>query len=127
QSKTTRFRIVVDWDHRRDSALARYGWRLCIAVGSRAKGPSSQDASSIAESRRTNQTICRHLLPGRRGFFRTAGVCGKVSRYECSFHRYWSTQWSNLGVVRSPAQNVQKDSHQWSARSDCDDWRYRAL
>ena len=35
----------------------------------------------------------------RRGFFRTVGVCGQVSHYECTFQCYWSTEWSNVGVV----------------------------
>ena len=64
---------------------------------------------------------------GRRGLFRTSGVCREVSRYQCALHRYWSTEWSNARLVRSPAQNVQENSHQWSARSDCDERRYRAL
>jgi hypothetical protein len=61
------------------------------------RGQSSQDAGSIAEPWRTYETICGHLLPGRRGLFRTAGVCGEISRYERSFHRYWSTDGATLG------------------------------
>src|ERR1035438_6883807 len=36
---------------------------------------------------------------GGRGFFRTGRVCGEVSSYECSLHRYRSTEWSNFGLV----------------------------
>ena len=39
------------------------------------------------------------FLPGRRGFFRIAGVCREVSRNECAFHRYWSAEWSDAGMV----------------------------
>src|SRR5258705_7641984 len=72
---------------------------LCSAVGHCSEGSSSQDAGSTVEPWRTDETICGHLLPGRRGFFRTAGVCGEVSRYECAFHRHWSGESSSVGVV----------------------------
>src|ERR1700722_20692214 len=117
----------VDWGHKHNWVSAGDGKGICLAVGSRSKGESSQDAGSIAEPRRTYEAICGHLLSGRRGIFRTAGVCGEVSSYECSFHRYRSAEWSKVGVVRSPAQNVQEDSHCWSARSVWDERRYRAL
>ncbi len=32
-------------------------------------------------------------------FSGTTGICGKVSRYERAFHRNWSAEWSDLGMV----------------------------
>src|SRR5271156_2775021 len=127
QNKTTGLRIGIDWDQRSDGAFAGYRSRICGAVGSRSAGQGSQDAGSTTEPWRTDETICGHLLPGGRGFFGTAGVCGEVSRYERAFHRDRSGEWSDAGMVRSPAQNVQEDSRPWSARSDWNEWRYRAL
>ena len=45
----------------------------------------------------------------------------KYHDYECALHRDWCGERSDLGVVRSPAQNVQEDSHRRSARSDRDE------
>ena len=36
---------------------------------------------------------------GDEAFFRTAGICGEVSRHQCPFHGHWSLEWSNGGVV----------------------------
>src|SRR5713226_1897403 len=64
--------------------------RIRSTAGRRSERRSSQDEGSIAQRRRTDQTIFSYLLPGRRGFFRTAEVCGAVSHHQCAFHRYRS-------------------------------------
>src|SRR5580700_3427800 len=89
----------IDRGHNRDWVFAGDSKRVCLAIGSRSQGESSEDAGSIAESRRTYETICGHLLPGRRGVFRTARVCREVSSYECALHRYRSAEWSHFGLV----------------------------
>src|SRR6476646_1688319 len=99
QHKTTGLRIGIDWDHCHNGPFVGYDGRLCSAVGGRSAGQSSQDAGSITEPWRTNEAICGDLLPGRRGFFRIAGVCREVSRNECAFHRYWRAEWSDAGMV----------------------------
>src|SRR6266436_284730 len=99
QCKATGLRIVIDCDRHDDWAFAGDGKRICRAVASRTKGQSSQDAGSIAEHWRTDETICGYLLYGRRGFFRIAGVRGEVSRYECALHCNWSSEWSDAGMV----------------------------
>src|SRR5437773_5852064 len=45
--------------------------RIRSAPGCRSERQGSQDEGSIAERRSTDETICGHLLPGRRGIFRT--------------------------------------------------------
>src|SRR5882762_10282824 len=123
ECKATGLLIVIDWDRHDDGVFAGDVKRICRAVAGRTKGQSSQDAGSTAEPWRTDETICGHLLRGRRGFFRIAGVRGEVSRYECAFYRNWSAEWSDAGMVLSPAQNVQEDSHNRSASSDSDERR----
>ena len=64
----------------RGGASAGNRKRICRAVGSSflaGKAPKMQ--GSTAEPLRADEAICGYLLPGRRGFFRTAGVCGQVS------------------------------------------------
>src|SRR5712691_1133299 len=78
-NEVTHLRTVIGWDRRDyNGVFAGHGKRICSAVRSRSEGQSSQDEGSIAESWRTDETICGYLLPGRRGFFRTAGVRKEV-------------------------------------------------
>src|SRR5437016_6121866 len=36
---------------------------------------------------------------GDEAFFWTAGVCAEVPHYQCPFHRYWSRERSDAGMV----------------------------
>src|ERR1700722_14854733 len=126
ETKTSGLHSGVDWNRVLDGVFAGEK-RICFAVGSGAEGQSAQDESSVAEPWRGDETICGYFLSGRRGFFRTVGVCRAVSRQECPFHSYWSSEWRNARMVRSPAENVQEDSRERSARTDWDERRHRAL
>src|SRR6266852_7904094 len=99
QSKATGLPIVIDWDRHPDRVFAGRGKRICGAIGSRSKGQRSSDAGPIAGPRRTDKAIWRHLQSGRRGPFRIAGLLREVSRDQCAFYRYWSGEWSDVGVV----------------------------
>src|SRR6266436_4904314 len=121
QDKATQLRTVVRWDGYYDGVFAGRGKRICSATGCRSERQSSHDEGSVAELWRKDETICGYLLPGRRGVFRTARVCAEVSGYQRAFHRHWRGEWSNAGLVRSSAENVQEDPHRWSARSDWDE------